>query len=625
MLNIISIKNIATSLSNSSNVRKSLSRKFPRAQSTLPEITNHFKFSISTKKNKHQTIKGSSLPMKNIKPNYSQLYLSIKQNPQNNFSFSTLRFRTIQRNILPRNYRKKQVKKIKVPSMFSIQKKVYVKFKEIYSNIYYNKNANLTFFDLYIANNIILKKKCRINVCYSELKYNNIFEEYLFDYFLRKQSYILRRFLLFFIYNKNIYSYNNQLELEFLKNKTYPRMVENFINLIISKKSTLFSYSILYQIINNIKHIERRLKLNNNSINNNMEIYFPMLKKITIKTFNNCLPNVLLITLNSYLRFSINNYINKKQKETRKGVINIFHVSKGQKSFRNSKSRDFIEDDFLLEHCYSLDSIDESYNLKVKKYKLKNSNSILLKSKSLVEKSKNKRNTNDSEVKDIEKLIKNISVNSNNILNNNKNNENHKKIIQPRLIKNKINTVRKKNISKSVIYNFYHGMNSRKAKILYNYFMNKNSEISLLGAINQTLLASHNKCNYEFKKVKDFVTDKRNNDKNKIKFNKIMLKKFAEYKIGNNININTPSKMIFKNNANLSDYTQHTMFDDKNELKNNISRAEYHDFEFKTACTSYLIMRKANKQNIELKDKDRKFFFYGSNFKQMSKSADIYL
>ena len=623
MLNFGSMKNSVSSLSNPSNLIKSPIRKRNRANSILPQISNNFKFSISSKKSKHQIII-DSLPFKYIRPTQHQSYLALKPNKKINIPFSPLRFRTI----LPRNFKKKQIKKIKIPSMFSLQKKVFVKFKETYANVYYNKNANLTYFDLYQANNIVYKKKCRINLFYCEFKHNNIFEDYLFDFFLIRQSYVLRRFLLFFIYNSNTYSYSDEIELEFLKNKRYPGMIENFINLIIIKKSTIFSYSILNQIITNIKHTERKLRLNTNDNQNIMETYFRVLAKIIVKQINNSFPKLLMLILNDFLILTINNYISKKQKETRKSVISIFKDIKRKKSIRSSKTLNISEDNILLNHCYSLDSIDENYNINVKKNKLENNNPIILKSKNKIERNENRRDTNDSEVKDMENLIKKISISSDNIINNDKknNNVNDKKIIEPKLYKFKFNiNMRQKTRVKSVIFNRFQGVDNKKAKI-YNYFLNKNNESSFLGTTyNQTLIANHNKCSFEFKKAKDFVIDKRNNDKKILKINKNILKILADIKNIDKLNINMPYKMAIKNKSNFSDYIQHSMFDNKKELKNNLSRAEYHDLEFKSSCASYLIMRKANKQNIKIRNKDRKYILNGNNFKQISKSADIYL
>ena len=66
----------------------------------------------------------------------------------------------------------------------------------------------------------------------------------------------------------------------------------------------------------------------------------------------------------------------------------------------------------------------------MKKYKIKNNKHIILKTKNKVERNENRRDTNDSEINDIENLIKKISISSDNIDNNYKknNNLNDKKI-----------------------------------------------------------------------------------------------------------------------------------------------------------------------------------------------------
>ena len=267
-----------------------------------------------------------------------------------------------------------------IKSFAQIEKKVYDKFHYKYNKYFLlfqnkndvndndNDNDKVCIYDYSQLNNIISNKKCKLKVIVQEYnKYFNL-EEYILDYFLLRESKYILNFLLFFIYNRDIYVIK-ELD-EKIKDKII--IFRKFIITILQKieKYNNNKFSLLSQIISNIKTINntpikkdsnenlyinkiiknKKLKFilgKESKIDNlyNLEIeysnYLPILKNIALINISKCLPNTFCFgyKINLYLH----DFIQKRKLTKKIDNINFITNPKYEKkiSFKEPSKREF--------------------------------------------------------------------------------------------------------------------------------------------------------------------------------------------------------------------------------------------------------------------------------------------
>ena len=235
-----------------------------------------------------------------------------------------------------------------------LEKIIFKKFCNNYNKYYlsnikgFDDNERVSIYEYYQGNNIISNKKCKLKVIFKEyISFYNL-NEYIMEYFLLKESKYIIRFLLFFIYNRDIFVI--KYDEEKIRNKVI--IFRSFVKTMIQRieKFSNFHISFLYKLILNIKEIynklNRRESLNNSTfyinklirnkaLNNilgkivnkndfiNLEIdysnYLGILINIPLIKINPILPNYFCFgyTLNYYLH----NFLEKRKEEN---IIDIF-------------------------------------------------------------------------------------------------------------------------------------------------------------------------------------------------------------------------------------------------------------------------------------------------------------
>ena len=447
---------------------------------------------------------------------------------------------------------------IVIKKFYTNYTKYYYSFKKVNGD---NENEKITIYDYYQVDNIISNKKCKLKIDFNEYNQYFNFNEYIMDYFGLKECNYMLLFLLFFIYNRDIYIFNKEEDKK--RNKTI--IFRSFVKTILQRieKINDFKYSILYKIIVNIKEINNQLikkdsysyidnRYRYSIINNNVykyflgkeikleelinvdadySIYLPILINISFINTKTCLPNTFCF--GHILNFYLNDFFHKRKIAK---IINFFdnqtkikNKNKQNYSRRPSTSRkinynkSFYNENIAQEKNsgFSFATIenlnDKLYEDRYYDYSLETNNKrhIL------------RRAVNDPEIKDIQLFINNLNNYNKRI---NKRQKSIKFILDIKDKKEKdylINKMikRKENKSSSVINNNQKFFNNLKYK-----FSNNNKKISILKNLNR-----------QFSNLK--------NNSNK------------------NINIGTKRKYSFQNNKNDKNYS----YDKKTINKNNIN------------------------------------------------------
>ena len=343
-----------------------------------------------------------------------------------------------------KSYKNKQKTK---KAMRQLEKIIYNKFYSNYTKYYYdvnkttddNENVKMSIYDYYQSNKIISNQKCRTKVIFQEYKYYFNINEYIIEYYIIKECNIMLKFLLFFIYSRDIYVFNKSED----KKRNKINIFKNFVRIIQQKieKIDVYKISILNQIIQNIKDI------NNKSIKRESIIHNINLKNITqnkaikyflgniddlniLKDYCNYIPillNIPSIKLNSFLPNSfcfgykiniyISNYLSKLrakklidiQKKIRYKNEIIKTLSKSPLTNRkNNYNKSFYNKSFYNENIKKNEGISfatiENLDDKLEdnkyldySYNINNNQNIL------------KREFYDPEIKDIEIFINNFN------------------------------------------------------------------------------------------------------------------------------------------------------------------------------------------------------------------------
>ena len=247
---------------------------------------------------------------------------------------------------------------------------------------------------------LIEKKRCRILSLSNELFFFNNIQEFLKDIYNYKQSLIILRYLLFFIYDKDIITYVEKPDNE--KNKKY--ILSNFkkLSILLKKKKEL------RQITgDNIKTINKYIKndesiiIDLEKINNNLFISYDFSKvkylyiyDVPQMKINNCIPNIFPNGIR--VMKILKNFLNKKKSQK---LYNnkVYSVKKNTSNKNDNINYNKKNENYLLDNI-SILSEEEKNN---KFYK--NDYSINYHINNI------KREKNDIDIIDIEKLIRNIS------------------------------------------------------------------------------------------------------------------------------------------------------------------------------------------------------------------------
>lgn len=129
--------------------------------------------------------------------------------------------------------------KIKYYQKLIYKKVILDKYSKVYLNIKPKKNEKSIkesekpkIFNLYIINNLFLKKKCRLTLRYSEILKFLDGKDYLIGYYEHKQSYLVLKYLFGCIYNNDKYTINkiidNRNNYEIIVNY-YQTIMQNMI------------------------------------------------------------------------------------------------------------------------------------------------------------------------------------------------------------------------------------------------------------------------------------------------------------------------------------------------------------------------------------------------------------
>ena len=333
-------------------------------------------------------------------------------------------------------------------TLHQLEKNIFKKFYTNYNKYYLhdikknNENEKISIYEYFQGNNMILNKKCKIKLYFQEyIRFFNL-EEYIMDYFSLKECNYVIRFLLFFIYNRDIYVIN--YEEEKIGNKTL--IFRSFIKTMIQRieKFNNFQASILNKLLLNIKDIYNRLNrreslteslfyINKMLLNNSLN---PILgKKIKRKDFINSdvdyskylgvLIHLQLIKINAILpnsfcfgyklNFYLHDFLKKRKREN---IIEIFFNEKQKtkimsskrpsKSKKNNYNKSFYDVNILQEKNSGLSFVTmEELNNKLEEdkffqYFLNQDNKKYLSS----------REANDPEIKDIQLFLNNFENNN---------------------------------------------------------------------------------------------------------------------------------------------------------------------------------------------------------------------
>ena len=333
-------------------------------------------------------------------------------------------------------------------SFSQIEKIIYRKFFNQYIKYYFsynkknddNESEKVTIYEYYQANNIISNKKCKLKVIFQEYKLYYDLDEYIVEYFILKECNYMLRFLLFFIYSRDIYVFDKEEDKK--GNKTV--IFRSFVKMMLERleKINIFKLSFLYQIILNIKDINnksiRRESIFDYSYKNKLlssvelknilgkEIkkedlifldvdytkYLPALMNLSKLNINTFLPNSFCF--GNILNFYLHDFLRKRK------VEKIFDYFTFQKNLKNKNKklplkRPSISGKKNYNKSFYYENIAQGKNDGMSFVTMDNLNAKFeddnIYDYSLyINKNKNilRREVNDPEIKDIETFLNNI-------------------------------------------------------------------------------------------------------------------------------------------------------------------------------------------------------------------------
>ena len=292
------------------------------------------------------------------------------------------------------------------------------KLKDQYNNkykerFYFMKKEEIpTQYDYNQLTFLIEKRRCRIFSQLNELFFLNNIQEFLKDIYNYKQSKIILKYLLYFIYDKDIITYIEKPDNE--KHKKYIK--SNFDKLSSTLKEKKEVRTILgdnREIINKYIKNDESILYELEKINNNIFISYDFSKVKYLYIYNipalkiyNCIPNIfpngfkIINILKDFLNIKksqklfnikIYSFNNCQNNDSNKSNGNFCLVPPNKKkNFKN-----YVK--YLFDNSSLLSSGEKNSNL------FENDYSIHYHSNN------NRREKNDMEINDVEKIIKNIS------------------------------------------------------------------------------------------------------------------------------------------------------------------------------------------------------------------------
>ena len=305
-----------------------------------------------------------------------------------------------------------------IPFQKMINQKLKDKYNYKYKEIFHfmKKEEIPTQYDYNQLTYLIEKKRSRIFSQLNELFFLNNIQEFLKDIYNRKQSIIILKYLLFFIYDKDIMTYidkDNEKQKKYIKSN-----FERFIEILKAKNEARTIIGNNKEIINKYIKFDESIFFNFEKINNNIFISYDFSKvkylyiyNVPVSRIYNCIPNIfpngLKITnilkdflnkrktqklLNNKIYFFKKNSMNDSNKSKEKYSLNSQNKKKSIKNNNNTK--------FIFDMSSYLSSEEKKNYFNGNNYSMhyhSNSNT--------------RREKNDEDIIDIEKIINNLSGN----------------------------------------------------------------------------------------------------------------------------------------------------------------------------------------------------------------------
>ena len=416
------------------------------------------------------------------------------------------------------------------------------KYNYIYKEIFYfmRKEEIPTQYDYIQLTNLIKRKKCRILSQLNELFFFNNIQEYLRDLYNYKHSLIMIKYLLFFIYDKDIITYVDKLDNE--KNKKYIK--SNYLKLseLQKEKNEIRKIGNIRESFNKYIKKDESIVYDLEKINNNIFISYNFSKIKNLYIYNvpllkmhNCLPNLFpngFKIINILKDFLI---LKKSQKLYKNKIYSL------KKSLFNTKLSDNSKEKFYQ-------------NWTNKKKNKKNMEKYLFENSSIISDEENniyngihnysiyyhsnggaRREKKDVDIIDIEQIIKNISMDKNN------------KLIE-------LNEDKQNSNSNLGLYkkSLYHKKFVSSSQIDKTYYSQKNDKFHI----------SENSTNISNKLKVEKYNKKMNNKKNEIR-NKIL--SFEENKINNSFKYNNINEKM--NSFNFPSSNNNKKFSSSKNMK----------------------------------------------------------
>ena len=249
--------------------------------------------------------------------------------------------------------------------------------KKVRLKILYNKEEIISKYDSYQIEYLIEKRKSSVYCRLKELLFLNKKNEYLVDLYKPRESRIILKYLLFFVYDKDKMTFNEKRTEKINKDK----IKSNFEKIVPSLKKRYFSVE--------FNNDEYNVEIKNNQkqfLNKNNRFIFNYSPLNIYNSVPNLYPNepIILKVLKEYLSKKLYQKLYSKGLYYYKNISENYDTTKLNKSTKedkNSRSKTIVNKSF------------SKYILKKKNNSINNHN-------------ENKRIKNDVDIFDIEKLIK---------------------------------------------------------------------------------------------------------------------------------------------------------------------------------------------------------------------------
>ena len=444
--------------------------------------------------------------------------------------------------------------KFEMESLLDFKIKAYQKLKDKYIYIhkerfYFMKKEEIpTQYDYIQLTNLIERKKSLIFSQLNELFFFNNIQEYLRDIYNYKHSIIILKYLLYFIYDKDIITYVDRPDNE--KNKKYIKSNYLKFSALQKEKNEIRKIGNIRESFNKYIKNDESIIFDLEKINNNIFISYNFTKVKYIYIYNvpllkmhNCLPNLfpngfkILNILKDFLNLKNNQKLFKnKIYSFKNSLINIKQSSKPKGKYHQNDSKKRKNKKNVEKYLFENSSIisneeNNNYNSNNDYYIHYHSNN------------NTRREKKDHDIVDIEQIIKNIYMDKTNkltdlnegIQNSNSNLGKYKKsLYHKKFISSSSSQINKMNFSQKndkvyISDNSTNISNRLKIEKCNNLTKNKKNEIR-----NKILSYEDNKINNSFK----FKNN--NNEKN----NSLILSSYNEKKFSSSKNINYKKNLL---------------------------------------------------------------------------------